>query len=470
MLRRVQQTILDHSLLKPGRRVIAAVSGGADSTAMLYALWFLKDRLKFQLAAAHLDHGLRGRQSRADAHAVQLLCVRLGVPLLVGKIDHPASLRSSGMSLEMAARDARHAFLLRAKNQMKGDVVALAHNRDDQAETVLMRLLSGTGLEGLGGIHYSSEPCEGLQVVRPMLDVSRAMIEQFLRRHGIPWRTDATNRDTVHLRNRVRHDVMPYLKSHGFPAAVPSLVRLADIVREEGESIARETSRLLNRCLATRSPRGSLRVDALRRLSVAQCRRVLRGWLKANGVADRGIDYSAVERLRRMIQNKASRSFQFRDDILVRCTGMRLSVSAPVEKRSHEIERTVLNVPGRTRLEAAGLEVSVTSSRGYSREASRIGAFPATCFIARLPGASPELILRTREPGDVISPTGMEGSVAIKDLLINAKVPKEARSSIPVLESGGSIVWVAGYRVSRRFAVATRNGPSWKIRIERKSL
>lgn len=216
----------------PPRGVLAAVSGGADSSALALALhaggWLG--------GIAHLDHGLRGPDSAADARWTADLARELDVPFLSETID-VAALRRPRESIEMAARRIRRDFLLRAARTLGLDILATGHNADDQAETVLLRILRGTSVDGLAGIDYSTGLPDGLRLVRPLLDTRRADIERWLRSYGRTWRTDASNADRFALRNRIRLDVLPLLRSAVNPRADEALIRLADIARHHASPV-----------------------------------------------------------------------------------------------------------------------------------------------------------------------------------------------------------------------------------------
>lgn len=464
MLRRIDQTIRDRALLHRGQHVVVGCSGGADSIALLHALWFLRERWQLRLTVAHLHHGLRGADADADADFVRDLCARRGLPILIDHIAVPElQVAAPGRSMEMTARVARHTFFLRALREVGADAVALAHHRDDQAETVLMRLLGGAGLDGLAGMAYRAEPQPGLVIIRPMLDMSRSEARAFLVRHHLAWRDDASNTDLAILRNRVRHRLLPMLAAEGFPGAVAALVRLADIAREEN---IRAAAWRAQQKIPGRDQPLSLRGWARR--TVAEQRHRLRAWLGGGAPLARAVDFRRVEAIRRLALGP--------DGVPVRISGLgwvvrdgdRLVVRAAVDADIQAEWPTVrLSVPGVTRVPGVPWEVRVEEASGFlATRSAGIGKLPAEAYVAREAGAMPGWILRARRPGDRIAPTGLTGSVALKDLFINRKVPAAQRGAVPVLEIGGEVAWVAGYRVARHQAVPGPEAPSWRVRIE----
>ena len=468
MLRRVYLTMMERDLVRPGIRVVAGVSGGADSMAMLHALWFLHSRLRIDLAVAHLHHGLRGRSADRDHDLVAARCAELGLPFFAERVVLETD-RPSGESIEMAARSARHAFFERVATQWGGAVVALAHTRDDQAETILMRMAAGTGLDGLAGMDYRSEPAPGLVVVRPMLDVSRAEVVAFLRHYRLAWREDATNRDRRHVRNRMRHDVLPAFARAGYPDVAVALARLAEVAREENRVMAGLTAHWRARCVGSGKP-GVLNASALRALPVAGQRRVLRVWLNDAGVGGRATDFSRIERLRRGLLRGGTWTWNIDAGRAVvikggRCRIVSVRRYAPGDP-GHPA--TVLAVPGVTDIPHMGWRVRITSATGFRRPREAVGELPSTVYLRRAPGAPPRLELRTRRPGDMIAPTGMTGRIKVKELLVNAKVPLPLRNQVPVLVADGRPVWVAGHRVDRHWAVEGPDTPAWRVVIERR--
>ena len=234
MLEKTQHSVRKHGLIRRGQHVLVAVSGGADSVAMLLALDELKRLLGIRLTVAHLNHHIRGNEAKKDAEFVRKLAAGLKIPFVGGDADVPRLAKSRGLSIEMAAREARYEFLADAARKKGADVIATAHTADDQAETVLLKLCRGAGSRGLSGIPRETT-INGVRVVRPLLDVTRVEIESFLRRKKQAWREDRTNRDTAYLRNRVRHELLPMLESKLNPGIREALLRTADILREEDD-------------------------------------------------------------------------------------------------------------------------------------------------------------------------------------------------------------------------------------------
>ena len=305
MLAAVQTYTRKHGLIRPGERVGVAVSGGADSVALLRVLLELRSDLGSVLSVVHFNHGIRGADSDADQQFVADLARAHELELFAASGDAPAAAKQSGASLETAARTLRYAFFEQLIANGTLDKVALAHNQDDQAETVLMRFLRGAGTKGLAGIYPVVELGKGA-VIRPLLETPRTEIEAYLKSLDQPWRDDATNADTIHTRNKVRHELLPKLREFN-PAIADALARTANVARDEEKYWNAETKRLLPMLLlpgkATRGggrsvstdphdKHAGLDIDALRRHPPALQRRLIRAVADELGMI---LDVSHVE-------------------------------------------------------------------------------------------------------------------------------------------------------------------------------
>lgn len=294
---------IQHSLMRAGERVCVAVSGGADSVALLLTLVkanHAKEPLGVVLSAVHVHHGLRGADADADEAFVRELCERLGVPLVVERVDVAARQAAEREGIEEAARELRYAVFWELMKSGKAEVVATAHTLDDQAETVVMKLLRGAWTEGIGGIAPVVETAGQRQrgrIVRPLLGVRRPEVEAYLRQHGQTWREDATNRDVSLTRNRVRHELMPTLRKFN-PGIDITLARLSEIARDEEAFWQAEVARVLPQVVLPGKPvRGggravstvtgnsscAVEVERLRAMAPALRRRVLRAAARSVG-------------------------------------------------------------------------------------------------------------------------------------------------------------------------------------------
>jgi tRNA(Ile)-lysidine synthase len=417
-----------HAMLAGGETVLVAVSGGADSVALLHVMLGLVPRLRLRLHVLHVDHGLRA-ESGEDADFVTALAGGLGIPVTVER----ARVRP-GASLEAAAREARYAALERAADRIGADRIAVGHTLDDQAETVLMRVLEGAGVRGLAGI----PPVRG-RVIRPLLAVRRHLIEAEVRALGIEWRDDPSNRDRKHLRNRIRHDVLPMLTATLDPGVVPALGRVARTARETIEALEHAASVELERLAVPAEGALVFSRSALAGLPEPLAIEVLR---QAAGRLGAGLRLRAWGHrgLARLLAPVAPRPFPL-GGVTFEASGDRVRVAAHALP---SFASCVLDLPGRVELPEIGRTLVATvrpsDNLDFDRDPDH-AAFDADQLPARL-------LVRPRQAGDRLTPFGGARPRRLKTMLIDAGVPRWDRERLPVVEAAGAIVWVAGLRRS----------------------
>jgi len=444
-------TINRHGMISPGDRVVAAVSGGPDSMAMLYALDALRHGMGFTLSCAHMDHGLRP-DSGADAAFVEAACANLGIGCVIYKAELASAL-GPGVNKQAAAREARYAFLESTADRLGAAKIAVAHTMDDQAETYLMRELRGSGSRGLGSI----PPVRG-RIIRPLIDVTRAMVMEYLARRGVGYRTDPTNLKTDYLRNRLRLELMPVLKEYN-PSLVETLARASAVMRDDDEYMDGVASEALEGMLSE-SEDGALTLDsvAFDRLHPALRRRALRlviGRLKGDTLS---LGQAHIEDAMTLIASGGTgRGLDLPGGVRVELSYSRaLFTLADEGPRPFSVE---LGVPGTAGIPEIGVVVEadlVGSPSPPAEDALACEFFDPE----RLRGP---LTVRSRMPGDAFCPTGMEGTKKLKEFFIDIKLPRPARAATPLLVCGGEIAWVIGLRADRRFA--SRDSGSGLVRV-----
>ena len=418
-------------MLRGGEAVLVAVSGGADSVALLDVLCALRKPLGLTLTAVHVHHGLRA-EADVEADGVARLCEHLGVP---GHVERVTVRREPPWEgLEAESRRARHAAFERVARRVGAARIAIGHTADDQAETVLMRLLQGAGPRGLGGI----APVRGL-LIRPLIESRRPAIEAYLRGRGLAWVEDPSNRDLRFLRNRIRHDLLPFMAQLTGASVVDALGRSAAAARAVVADLE-ERARADLALLATRDAAGiSLDVDALANRPLELAAEMLRQAAALQGET-RPLRGPAQRTLRRLLAEAPRRRAGRLGRLAVERSGRRLRVG-PVTLPA--LAPRAWPVPGTLELPEIGVRLT-----------ARVVARTADYAIPRAPGravfdadALPSaLAVRARRRGDVFSPFGAPARRRLKSFLIDAGVPRWQRARTPLVEAGGEIIWVAGIR------------------------
>jgi tRNA(Ile)-lysidine synthase len=439
----VERTIRRHAMLAGGEAVLVAVSGGADSVALLHFLVGLAEAWRLRLHVLHVDHQLRADSSR-DADFVRELGTRLGVPVDVATV----TVDSRG-SLEAEARAARYAALEAGAARVGADRVALGHTADDQAETVLMRLLEGAGVRGLAGI----PPVRG-PFIRPLIDLHRAVLEAELRRAALPWVDDPTNRDPKFLRNRIRHELLPLLADSYSPEIARTLKRVSTLARDTVTALDRAAEIELERLGTFGAGAVTLPLPSLRALPRPVAAEVLRRAAERLGGRASLRAWSHRGLKRTLALPPPRRPFKLGGVTIEVSSALARLALAPLPALA---ERPI-SVPGRTELPEIGLalEARLAGAETYAvpRDPARV-AFDAD----DLPGP---LTVRAPRRGERFVPFG-GAERRLKTLLIDAKVPRWDRSRVPVVEAGGVIVWVGNLR--RGAAARVTGRTQWVLEL-----
>jgi tRNA(Ile)-lysidine synthase len=484
---RLLESLRSSEMLRAGERVSVAVSGGADSVALLLLLLELRKKLGIVLSVAHLNHKLRARASDADERFVGKLAAKYGLAFHAETVDVAAKAKREKANLEDAARRARYDFFARLAAEGKIDHVAVAHTADDQAETVLAHILRGTGLAGLGGIH----PNVGC-IVRPLLHLRRKELRLYLRTEKQNWREDATNEDTTRLRARIRKNLLPLLERQFQPGVVEHLFSLAEFARQDEqflESLAQNRRKALAKktaretrisvmsllqpfpekefCAETAEDSESPEGGENRKHSTALTKRMLRRLMeeRKHGTGQITAQHlAAVLHLAR--HGESGKELQLPGGLAVRRERNELvfSADAPPGKRGagkqpaaeYEYKIDFIDGAANLRIPQAGcvFRFRVIDWPAQREETKEIGAVLDRDLL-RAP-----VVLRNWRPGDRLQPTGRQKAHKLKRLLNEKHVSRWERDGWPVLTSGGVLVWARGFPVAAGFAASegTRTG------------
>jgi len=439
---------LDTTQLKPGQRLAVGLSGGADSVALLRALAERRGELGLVLHAAHLHHGLRGAEADADLEFARELAANLRLPFHESRVDTAAEARANsatgkaGESTEEAARRLRYAWFRQLIEAGEVDAVATAHTLDDQAETVLAKILRGAWTEGLSGIHPKLETPEGGCILRPLLATTRTEVETYLGELGQSWREDSSNRHLSFTRNRIRHELLPLLESWN-PRLREHLAQMAQLARDEEAWWQSEMLRLAPQLILPGRPvRGggraasdnlapsrSIEVTRLVTLPTALQRRLLR---YAAGQLGAAPDFASTEALRTLaLDGRAGQKRELAQGLRAERTHreLRLTVGPPASSQPHRAgpaTQFAISVPGESVAPAFGIHLRIEVSNGFASKSS----------------SPKQALLRPWKPGDRVKVRHSSGPRKVKEVIERLHVTGDRRALWPVLELDGRIVWM----------------------------
>jgi tRNA(Ile)-lysidine synthase len=459
MLEKVLKYIREQQLLRPGERVAVACSGGADSVALLHILAELREELGVVLSVAHFHHQIRGAEADSDERFVAELAAKLNVNFDSASGNAPQHAAHSKTSLETAARELRHRWFAELIKQDKTDKIATAHTLDDQAETVLMRILRGTGTRGLSGIAPTHK---AKHLVRPLLSTSRFEVETYLRAKGQCWREDSSNLDLGHTRNRVRHTLLPLLERDFNPAIRQTLADLAEVAQAENDYWNNEIASLLPRLILegkpSRSGRSSsgeahgvlaLDLSGLRTHPLAVRRQVIQRTALRLGVS---LEFKHIQQLTALAEHgKPGAKLALPDGLVANRTARELQFSKNAPKAAEDYCYR-LPIPGEVAVPEAGTTIRARLISDGKQKGLSYNA--ATLLKASLLGS--ELKVRNWRAGDKFFPAHTQSPKKVKELLQSGRLGHEIspaqRKAWPVIESAGQIVWMRSFPASQDFA------------------
>jgi tRNA(Ile)-lysidine synthase len=448
---KVRDWVKRHGLLPQGENILAACSGGPDSLALVDLLAEFHQVGDIRLFVAHFNHCLRGDASSQDADFVRRFCAERSLDFFSGSADLPALLRVQGGSLEELARSMRYRFLREVAARIGGALIATGHHRDDQAETVLLNLIRGSGSRGLAAM----QPFRG-DVVRPLLCLDRSEIEAYCGQRDLRPRTDESNADVDFLRNRLRHELLPVLKNRYNPAVVDTLCRTASILTDEQDFLRCQASEVLPRVVTWFEWGCRIDAEAFCRMHVAMQRELLRQLLEQLRGDARGLGFVHIEQIRQLFLREhggrrismpgmwqARKNYQELIIEKLESDSMKNGASAEVQPSPP----VLLECPGETLVPEFGaiIRCARLPAGGLTTDVSGPCKAVFDCSALQFP-----LYVRRRLPGDVFFPLGAPGSRKLKKMLIDLKVPAEKRERLPLICDEKGILWVAGLRRSER--------------------
>ncbi|MBI2901850.1 MAG: tRNA lysidine(34) synthetase TilS [Planctomycetes bacterium] len=475
LLKKVFLTVEGYDLVRKDETVLCAVSGGPDSVAMLHLLREVNEiqQLGWKVHAGHVHHGLRGKAADEDQEFVRNLCGKLQVPFHTVKVDAAGLKERERLSTEEAARDLRYEWLKKTSYELKAQKIAVAHNLDDQAETILHRIIRGTGLRGLKGmppIRLLSKKHD-LFLVRPLIEVERYEIESYLRERSIPYRTDLTNFDTSITRNKLRHKLFPMIESEFNPRVKMSLVKLGQtagsfyiLLREIANEVYENTKMLSGEnevCLSVEE--FAKLPPAIQTLIIDKALQSLLGRLP-------NLNFEHyLEIISLCGEQGYAKAVRLPKGLEARRESYVLKIYRPTTPPPPpKFTKKRLKIPGTTaiprlnlQIEAEVLEGKIVGLKEYIRNKDY------TEEVIDLEKVKGPLVLRLRRNGDIFSPLGARGKVKLKKFFIDNKVPKPVRDRVPILTDEDKIIWVVGYRIGDDVKITDNTLRALKLKVSR---
>lgn len=446
MKNKVLSIIKEHDLIKENENIVIGVSGGPDSMALLHVLLEIRDFIDFNIYIAHLNHGVRGIEARNDQLFVEKQAKKLNLPYYTRNVSMIEYGKEKGITAEEAGRELRFGFFREIIKEQGGGKIAVAHNKNDQAETLLMRFMRGTGIDGLKGMEFISQ-----DIIRPILSISRSEIEKYIEEKNIDTVLDKTNLQPIYTRNKVRLELIPYIEENFNPNIIDTIWRTSRISTIDSEFLEEYTEKEYDKLLKKEEDNVIiLDGEKLTYLNRSIQQRVIRnGIQKINGSLQGITEIQILSVLNLLLMGKTGKRINLINNIIARLNYNELIIEKKekIEDRDFLCE---LSYPGDVKLKELGyyfnMEIIEINEKTEFEKSKYVKYFD----LSKIKG---KLFFRNRKQGDRFSPFGMSGSKKIKDYFIDEKISKDLRDKIPLLIDEKNILWVVGYRTSEDYKV-----------------
>ena len=454
---KVWNYIKQHKMIENGDMVVVGVSGGADSVCLLFMLKEMQKKLPFSIRAVHIEHGIRGEDSRKDARFVKKLCETLSIPLRIVETDVPVVAREKKLSLEEAGRLVRYQAFEEETRGIAAAKVAVAHHMNDQAETVLFHMIRGSGMKGLGGML----PVRG-HIIRPLLCIKREEIEQYLSEKNIDYCTDATNEELIYSRNIVRNRVIPVLEEIQGPA-VEHIAQVSEELREAEDYLKHQAEKVSAEAVQKATGGYVVKIDLLSKEEPIIRRYVIKAVLHELFCEWKDITRTHIEEILALCEKKSGKEVYLPKQMMA--VRLEDSLFIGIYKKDQDetfefLERQV-NLEGRTELGNGNILLCSVFEREKVEDIPQ-NAYTKWFDYDKIKNS---LFVRTRRPQDYLCVNRELGRQKLKDYFINEKIPKEERGRLLLLAVEHQVVWVIGYRISEQFKVTDETTRILKVQI-----
>ena len=439
-------TVNKHDLFKRNEGIVVGVSGGPDSMCLLHLLWRVHENYNLKLFVVHLNHQFRGDEADKDSEYVRDYCNKLNIPVYIYNEDVACYAQKKGITAEEAGRELRYKYFYEVLHKQNAQKIAVAQNLNDQAETVLMRLMRGSGIEGLSAIEFKRDDV----IIRPLLNIERENIEKYCEEHCLNPRIDKTNLEAIYTRNRIRLELIPYMEKYFNKNIKTTLFRTADLLKEDSEFLNMTADSFYDKIVIEH--RGEIRINKieLEKCHIAIKNRILRKGMRAASGELRDVESKHIQILLSFVhKGKAGSEINLPNgvkavleyEILVLKQNNKQSV--PNFEYKCSIDQSIELKECEAYLSTKLLEPSELGSQESGRYKKHFD------FNKVKEG----ITIRNRRNGDIFTPLGMEGKKKLKDFFIDEKIPRDRRDKIPLVCDGEEIMWIVGYRISNKYKI-----------------
>lgn len=463
MLDKVIEYIKENEIIKQGDKILVALSGGPDSVCLLHILHRLKEPFNLKLGAIHINHMLRGEEADNDEKYIIKLCDELGINHYVKRIDIEYVARDTNVSLEVAGRNERYKAFEEIKEKYEYNKIAVAHNANDQAETVLMRIMRGTGLEGLTGI--KAKRADG--IIRPILCLNREEIEEYCEKNNLNPRIDASNYERIYSRNKVRLDILPYMKENFNKDIIDTLNRMTLLLQKDNEFIEEYSNKCYNIYCENYGEKIKVSKNLFEKEMDSIITRVLIRVFKEISNSYQNFEMKHIYEVVNLAKKSTGKKLNLTNKII--CENLYGDIifskeDKPKEKiEDNEVKINKDDIFNKVIFDDYTIRFEVVENKNKV-EFSKNNLIKLFDY----DNIEKEIIIRYRKDGDKITPLGMNGSKKLKDIFIDLKIPREKRDTIPIVCFDDNISWVVGYKTSQLFKVTKNTNKILKITFDRK--
>ena len=464
MLDKVVDYIKENELIQQGDQILVALSGGPDSVCLLHILYELKDKFNLNLGAIHINHMLRGEESEKDEKYIVKLCDELGIKHYVKRINIEYVAKDSNVSLEVAGRNERYKAFEEIRSKYGYNKIAVAHNANDQAETVLMRVMRVTGLEGLTGIKAKRE--DG--IIRPILCLNRQEIEEYCEEKRLNPRIDASNYERIYSRNKVRLDILPYMKNHFNKDIIDTLNRMTILLQKDNEFIEEYSKKCYNIYCENYGEKLKISQQLFKKEMDSIITRVIIRAFKEISNSHQNFEMKHIYEIVNLANKNTGKKLNLTNKIICEnLYGDIIFIKEDTNKEKicdeYEIRIDKDEINNKIIFDNYAINFEIVENKNKVE-------FPKNNLIKLFDydNIEKEIVIRYRKDGDKIVPLGMNGSKKLKDIFIDLKIPRENRNNIPILCFDDKISWIVGYKTSQLFRVTKDTKKILKITIGRK--